>query len=186
MKGFSRRYSTTKLRISAHELEIERGRYSDTLRENRICNWCKISMGAKIIECENHVLFECDMYADLRAKLIAQLNNRPNYPIDTNYPPHTLIVNNQYFKTHFMRLLSPHTTLNFNETPVDTYNIHHKLLTNKNLKLITPEIESLLILRSYIINCMCTFICRAIEKRKKHLHSSQENSLPNTIVFNFS
>ena len=29
-KGFSRRYSTTKLRISAHDLHIEKGRYSNT------------------------------------------------------------------------------------------------------------------------------------------------------------
>ena len=46
-KGFSRRYNTTKLRISAHELKIERGRYSDIPREDRICNWCNISMGVK-------------------------------------------------------------------------------------------------------------------------------------------
>ena len=34
VSGFSRRYSTTQLRIGAHELEIERGRYNNSYREN--------------------------------------------------------------------------------------------------------------------------------------------------------
>ena len=185
VKGFSRRYNTTKLRISAHELEIEKGRYTNIPRENRICNWCNTSMGAKITECENHVLFECDLYADLRAKVITQLNNRSHFSPDAHYPPQVLQVNNQSLKSYLMQLLSPYTTHNLNEVPVDSYNIHHKLLQNKNLKLITPETESLLIRRSYIVNCICTFICHAMEKRKKHVHSLQENSLPNIIVFNF-
>ena len=53
VKGFSRRYNTTKLRISSHDLEIERGRYDDTPKELRVCNWCNTSMGQKIIENEN-------------------------------------------------------------------------------------------------------------------------------------
>ena len=58
MKGFSRRYSTSKLRKGSHDLAIERGRYSNT------------SMEAEILEDENHVMHECDLYSDIRAKLI--------------------------------------------------------------------------------------------------------------------
>ena len=36
-KGFSRRYNTTKMRISSHDLEIKCGRYSGTPRELRLC-----------------------------------------------------------------------------------------------------------------------------------------------------
>ena len=61
-KGFSRRYFTTQLRISAHDLNIERGRYSNTPRDQRVCHWCNTSMGMEIVECENHLLFDCDMY----------------------------------------------------------------------------------------------------------------------------
>ena len=55
-KGFSRRYNTTQLRISAHDLEIERGRYANVPRDERICTWCNTSMGAKIVEDESLLL----------------------------------------------------------------------------------------------------------------------------------
>ena len=143
-------------------------------------------MGIKQIENENHVLFECDLYADLRAKLITKLNkSTPRFSPDTNEPQHNLVVNIKNIKKHLMQLLSPYITSNFNEVPVDSYNAHHKLLLNKNTKLITNEIESLLYRRSYIVNCVCTFICHTLEKRQKHLKNVQENPLPNIIVINF-
>ena len=83
-KGFSRRYNTTQLRISAHDLEIERGRYANVPRDERICTWCNTSMGAKIVEDESHMLYECDMYEDIRAKLITRLNRSP--PIQNTHP----------------------------------------------------------------------------------------------------
>ena len=74
-KGFSRRCSTTQLRISAHDLEIERGRYSNTPREKRICMWCKTSMGVETVEDEAHVLFNCDLYEKYRSKLIKNVKH---------------------------------------------------------------------------------------------------------------
>ena len=74
-KGFSRRYITTKLRINSHDLEIESDRYYDTPRECRVCHWCNTSMGVKKLEDENHMLFDCNLYAELRAKLVLKLNN---------------------------------------------------------------------------------------------------------------
>ena len=79
VKSFSRRYSTTNLRISSHNLEIERGRYCKIPRESRFCTWCKTSMGVEVTESENHMLYECDLYAELRAKLITQLNKIPTH-----------------------------------------------------------------------------------------------------------
>ena len=122
VKGFSRRYNTTKLRISAHELEIERGRYTDTPKESRICHWCNTSMGEKIIENENHLLFECDLYANLRSKLITCLNKAPKITdIETNLPTN-LIINNTKLQENFMNMLPPFSVSEIKDDPIDEYN----------------------------------------------------------------
>jgi hypothetical protein len=60
-------------------------------------------MGIKTIENENHVLFECDLYADLRAKLIAKLNKSTPYSLpDNNGPQQNLVVNNKNIQIHLM------------------------------------------------------------------------------------
>ena len=64
------RYTTTRLRISAHDLEIEQGRYKAIPREERICKWCQLTLNSKIIEDEHHVIFVCDLYSNLRSKLL--------------------------------------------------------------------------------------------------------------------
>ena len=64
------RANVTRLRISAHELEIELGRRKGLSRNLRHCKWCKISMGLGTTEDENHLLFNCDLYAEARQKLI--------------------------------------------------------------------------------------------------------------------
>ena len=95
------RYMTTKIRISAHDLEIETGRYKNIARDKRTCKWCQLSLGLeesnnkgytsqascsleKYIENENHVLFECDLYHDLRKKLITTLKNMPKKFLDVD------------------------------------------------------------------------------------------------------
>ena len=186
-KSFSQRYSTTKLRISAHNLEIERGRYSNTQRSERICKWCNTSMGLKILEDENHMLFECDLYADLRAKLISQLNKSP--PIHdsiSNVQSLNINISTKTLKSSFMKLLSPYTVINLNDSPTNALNIHHKTLLNKNLKCPSPEVISSIHRRSYILNCISTFVCRAFIKRQNHEASLKENLfLQKTITINF-
>ena len=54
----------TRFRLSSHDLMIERGRYDDTARDERICKCCNMSM----IESENHFLLVCPLYADIRRK----------------------------------------------------------------------------------------------------------------------
>ena len=172
-KGFSRRYSTTQLRISAHGLEIERGRYAEIPRESRFCNWCKTSMRVEVIESENHVLFECDLYADLRAKLISQLNKSPEEynkefkSLSPPPPPQSLNINKQSLKVNFMKILSPYTTKNFDPTPIDQFSNHHTSATNKNNKISQTEKNILALRRSYLINCVCTFILHTLNKHLK-------------------
>ena len=48
--------ATCKLRISAHDLMIEKGRYTKIKREDRLCLCCKK------IEDEKHFLDECILY----------------------------------------------------------------------------------------------------------------------------
>ena len=64
--NFYHRSSLTKLRISSHDLSIERGRYNQISRDQRLCMWCKISLGLHFVESEEHLLFNCDLYASIR------------------------------------------------------------------------------------------------------------------------
>ena len=111
------RYATTKIRISAHDLEIETGRYKNIPRDKRTCKWCKLTLGTDVIEAdqqlnfvenENHVLFTCDLYSDLRQKLIRVLKSTPisNYP-NTNTVQSTLEnVNQSNIQSSFFALQS--------------------------------------------------------------------------------
>ena len=59
------RSKLTKLRISAHPLEIETGRYSKPCipKESRFCYFCKTA-----VENEIHLLYDCPIYKELRKK----------------------------------------------------------------------------------------------------------------------
>ena len=79
-------------------------------------------MAMEIVECENNLLFDCDMYATLRDKLI--INPDIGTPID--------IINNDSLRLNLMNLLSPYTTNNLNDAKTNQFNTHHKLaLTTK-------------------------------------------------------
>ena len=54
--------SLSKLRISAHKLQIEIGRYQGTLRVNRIC--CRCTSGQ--VEDEIHYLLHCTCHTNHR------------------------------------------------------------------------------------------------------------------------
>ena len=113
-KGFTRRTSTTRLRISAHDLEIERGRYRNVLRENRICNWCKTSLGLNIVEDESHALFQCDLYAKQRSKLITSINSAPQIPESEQNQSQTNLnidqVTASNLESYLKAILSPNIT----------------------------------------------------------------------------
>ena len=93
VNNFYDRASLIKLRISSHELNIEKGRYKNVAREKRICKWCKISLGTESIEDENHVLYACDFYTVLRQRLKATIFN---------------ITSTAITHVDYMALLNPH------------------------------------------------------------------------------
>ena len=58
------RTNLTKLRLSAHNLEIEAGRYLNIVRENRFCKICNL----RVVESEYHFLLCCPIYRNIRCK----------------------------------------------------------------------------------------------------------------------
>ena len=79
------RYCTTRLRISAQNLEIEYGRYKNIPREQRKCKWCDLALNKyhlktnilcilNVITFKMHKMF--DLYANIRSKLVRTLNNK--------------------------------------------------------------------------------------------------------------
>ena len=76
--NFNDRRNLTRLRISAHNLEIETGRHKEKGRSERICSWCYISLGIHTIENEDHFLNVCDLYAINRKITSQKLTNTIN------------------------------------------------------------------------------------------------------------
>ena len=62
------REGISRLRASAHHLEIERGRYSDIPRHERLCKSC-FATGIHEVEDELHMLTTCIMSSKLRSEL---------------------------------------------------------------------------------------------------------------------
>ena len=68
LRNEKHRSALTKIRISAHNLFIERGRYSRPLisREDRICIFCKHNSNTHLVESEVHVINVCPLYSGIR------------------------------------------------------------------------------------------------------------------------
>lgn len=58
--------SLTKFRLSSHDLAVERGRFVNIPRSERICKYCH----SKMIENEYHFLLVCPLYTELRRKYL--------------------------------------------------------------------------------------------------------------------
>ena len=77
------RRNFTKLRISAHNLAIETGRYTNAKSiksseiDKRLCFHCK-----KNVESEHHLIFECNLYIDARELFSKCLGNFTCIPFD--------------------------------------------------------------------------------------------------------
>ena len=157
VKNASNRFRITRLRISAHDLEIERGRYKNIPRAERFCKWCQISLSANLVENESHMLYTCDMYCELRTKLVNTLNNSPNSN-DSPSTSHIIVSSPLHLENSLMILLSPHVTTHFEETdPL----MHHHLTTICNAKPHSLKVKQ----RSYIMNTIGSFIAKCFDKR---------------------
>ena len=70
INNFEMRRSLTRLRLSAHQLLIEKGRYIGIPLHNRICPRCS----SNEVEDEIHFLFNCTSLADDRKALYAKID----------------------------------------------------------------------------------------------------------------
>ena len=147
------RYRMTKLRISAHDFEIEKGRYSHIPREKRACKWCLLTLNVEIVEDEPHVLYYCDLYADLRSKLRITLNQAP-----FNLMSDVIFVHNDLDQI-LMNLLSPTSKID-----EDISFCHHY---NPSISIHHPDSPH--DLRPYIINALGAFVGRIFDKRWQFL-----------------
>jgi hypothetical protein len=70
--NYHNRSLITKMRISAHKLEIETGRYNKKKikAEDRTCKQCTMN----VMEDEKHVILLCPKYSDARNTMFSQLN----------------------------------------------------------------------------------------------------------------
>ena len=69
ISNFEYRKLITKLRISEHNLLIEKGRHLNIPREQRLCSHCKC------IDGEKHFLLNCTINSELRSSFLNILNN---------------------------------------------------------------------------------------------------------------
>ena len=110
------RKSLTRLRISCHNLYIERGRYEVPLvpRDKRWCLHCYFSQGLKPIEDEDHVLINCPLYTPIKEKfdfkpgniydLAGLLSDQTLDPIKINSMAraiHAILSTNEKFATYY-------------------------------------------------------------------------------------
>ena len=142
-------------------------------------------MGLRVTENENHVLSNCDLYAGLRNKLIARLNNCPTISIDTSNEDHShlklnLTPNDPTFTSNIMSLLSPHTSLNINTTNTNAYNIHHTSSINYG----KPDQNQTKLLgrRNYIVNCISSFIDKIHCKRLKYIKNINKTKIMSNVI----
>ena len=176
--GFSRRYCTTQLRMSAHDLQIERGRYVNIPRKERICIWCKTTLGQNIIEDEKHTLFDCDLYSTIRNNLIDNLNKYR----EERCP----LISHSNLKDYLMQNLSPHCSptnnIAFSSSNINSLNNPPQLNDNKS-----PDVR-----RACSINSICTYIFKSSENRKKlsesarNLNRALSHIDANKLIINFN
>ena len=108
VRNFNERAALTQLRISAHDLKIETGRYLNLTREERICKWCQLVLNKNVVENEHHFLLECDLY-NVPRRAFATYNPRPINPLrSSNESQHLLTLDSFITKennaTHNTRL----------------------------------------------------------------------------------
>ena len=62
----------SRLRLCSHSLQSERGRYDDTDKDKRHCQYCK-AHGKEAVEDEAHFLVSCPQHNELRKTFLPQI-----------------------------------------------------------------------------------------------------------------
>ena len=67
------RICLTRLKLSSHDLAIEKGRHQNIARQERVCNNCTMH----VLETEYHYLLICPKFYNLRTKYIKKYYTWP-------------------------------------------------------------------------------------------------------------
>ena len=115
IKNHKHRSALTRLRISAHNLFIERGRYAKPpiSREDRICIYCKHNYQNNVVESEMHVLDACTLYCGIRTTICNAANcakvsdlfvnsgNDVQYDVKAGKAAYSIIEKHKAFTSYF-------------------------------------------------------------------------------------
>ena len=127
-----------RLRISAHRLEIERGRYNQTPVELRHCPWCKLVLNSEVTEDETHFLQHCDLNAVIRHRTLQKIISfTQNYETSPSSSQHATITSN----TNFLQLINNDSSLQ-SQSPAITKNTCTELLQSLLWRALTTEANS--------------------------------------------
>jgi hypothetical protein len=64
-----------RFRLSAHKLQVEVGRHQGVLWENRLCSRCVASGNGQWVDDEQHMIFECHAFEDLKFRALIDSSN---------------------------------------------------------------------------------------------------------------
>ncbi|KXJ12007.1 hypothetical protein AC249_AIPGENE11481 [Exaiptasia diaphana] len=150
VKQFHHRRALTKLRISNHDLEIEKGRYSGGYKkvEERKCFHCKDA-----VEDEKHFLIKCPLYSKIRDKFIKQNNI------------HDFIAEEEFF----LKLIDPPKRL---QTQAAKYIYDFALQINRDTRL-SKKVKKLY-KQTKIPESQSMELCRVMETIEKTDHGQNE------------
>ena len=81
-----------KFRISAHDLEIEKGSYYKVDGDKRICKLCNIEVEDNIHDSDIHFLLKCPKLGDILNKIYSKYKNLSGYPFILRNISNLLIV----------------------------------------------------------------------------------------------
>ena len=179
-KGFTRRSSTTKLRISAHNFEIERGRYSNTPREKRFCPWCRINKNLEVVEDEHHALNTCELYSKHRLKIIKQLKEMGFNNVETDLA-HNLM---EILSLHNINPKENRATLSGKAKVNNTNGSTHQENSNKAGRPKKSELNQ--DEQSYLVNSVCSYIYRCSEERNTFTNKPRSKGTCIPLNFQFS
>ena len=82
--NFNERRSTARIRCSAHNLNIEVGRYNNTVRSQRTCDFCSRTSNTAHVEDENHILHNCPNGSIIRSNFHQAIRDISNNIDDFN------------------------------------------------------------------------------------------------------
>ena len=105
----------TRIRISSHNLYIERGRYTrpPIPRESRWCIYCYMQTNDKVIEDETHTLLTCPLYQPIKEHLYSDKAKIPHkiedltISLDTSHNAlagkliHAILETNEYYTKYY-------------------------------------------------------------------------------------